>query len=96
MSLQQNRPLNAQMVADALQKHGIKKPSVQKVMDTLAASEKISFKEYGKQRVYMASQAQFEIPSLDELEEMKKLNEQLQADFKAVRSHVSELEAGPY
>lgn len=91
---EQNRPLNAQMVSDVLAKHGIKKQAVQKVMDTLAASGKISFKEYGKQRVYLASQAQFDIPDIDELDAMKKQNDQLASDVAAVRSHVAELEAG--
>lgn len=91
---QQNRPLNAQMVADALQVNGIKKTAVQKVMDTLTANGKISFKDYGKQRVCVANQTQFEIPDIDELDAMKKQNDQLLADVAAVRSHVSELEAG--
>ncbi|KAG0599941.1 hypothetical protein M758_12G189600 [Ceratodon purpureus] len=92
--LQQNRPLNAQMVADALAKHGIKKQAVQKVMDTLAANGRISFKDYGKQRVCLANQTQFDIPDIDELDAMKKQNDQLQADVAAIRSHVVELEAG--
>ncbi|KAG0582127.1 hypothetical protein KC19_3G036100 [Ceratodon purpureus] len=91
---EQNRPLNVQMVADALQKNGIKKTAVQKVMDTLAANGKISFKDYGKQRVCMADQTQFEIPDIDELDAMKKQNDQLLADVAAVRSRVSELESG--
>lgn len=82
------------MVADALQKHGIKKTSVQKVMDSLAADGKISFKDYGKQRVYVANQAQFNIPDIDELDAMKKQNQQLQADVANVRVQVSALEAG--
>ena len=91
---QQNRPINTQMVADALQKHGIKKTSAQKVMDSLAADGKISFKDYGKQRVYVANQAQFDIPDIDELDAMKKQNQQLQADVTDVRVQVSALEAG--
>lgn len=82
------------MVADALQKHGIKKQAVQKVMDTAAANGKLSFKDYGKQRVCLASQSQFEIPDIDELDAMKKQNEQLGADVASLRSHVTELEAG--
>lgn len=82
------------MVADALQKHGIKKQAVQKVMDTAAANGKLSFKDYGKQRVCLASQSQFEIPDIDELDAMKKQNEQLQTDVASLRSHVTELEAG--
>lgn len=42
----------------------------------------------------MADQTQFEIPDIDELDAMKKQNDQLLADVAAVRSHVSELEAG--
>ncbi|XP_024362271.1 homologous-pairing protein 2 homolog isoform X1 [Physcomitrium patens] len=91
---QQNRPLNSQMVADALAQHGIKKAAVQKVMDTLAANGKISYKDYGKQRVCLANQSQFEIPDIDELDAMKKENDQLQADVAVIRSRVSELEAG--
>jgi len=82
------------MVSDALQKNGIKKTAVQKVMDTLAANGKISFKDYGKQRVCVAIQSQFEIPDVNELDAMKKQNDQLLADVAAVRSHVSNLEAG--
>lgn len=82
------------MVSDALQKHGIKKQAVQKVMDTMAANGKITFKDYGKQRVCLANQSQFEIPDIDELDAMKKQNDQLQADVVSVRSHVAELEAG--
>lgn len=84
------------MVADALQKDGIKKTAVQKAMDTLAANGKISFKDYGKQRVCVANQSQFEIPDINELDVMKKKNDQLLADVAAVRSHVSDLEAGVY
>lgn len=82
------------MVADALAQHGIKKAAVQKVMDTLAANGKISYKDYGKQRVCLANQSQFEIPDIDELDAMKKENDQLQADVAVIRSRVSELEAG--
>lgn len=82
------------MVADALQKDGIKKTAVQKAMDVLAANGKISFKDYGKQRVCVANQSQFDIPDINELDVMKKQNDQLLADVAAVRSRVSNLEAG--
>lgn len=82
------------MVSDALAKHGIKKQAVQKVMDTLAANGKISFKDFGKQRVCLANQTLFDIPDMDELDAMKKQNDQLQADVAAIRSHVGELESG--
>ncbi len=91
---QQNRPLNAQNVSDSLQKHGIKKALVQKVLDTLAADAKISFKEYGKQKVYLANKAPFEVPNLDELDEMKKQNDGLQAHVSALQACVTTLEVG--
>ena len=52
----QNRPFNAQNVADALGRHGIKKGLAQKYLDQLAESGKICVKESGKQRVFYALQ----------------------------------------
>ena len=52
----QNRPFNAQNVADALGRHGIKKGLAQKYLDQLAESGKICVKESGKQRVFYAKQ----------------------------------------
>jgi 26S proteasome regulatory subunit, ATPase 3, interacting protein len=46
--------LNSQNVADALQKFNLKKTAVQKALDALADSGQISFKEYGKQKIYIA------------------------------------------
>lgn len=57
---QQNRPLNSQNVADYLQKYNLKKTAVQKALDNLADGRKISFKEYGKQKIYVARQDQFD------------------------------------
>ncbi|XP_021299672.1 homologous-pairing protein 2 homolog [Herrania umbratica] len=85
---EQNRPLNSQNVADSLQKFNLKKASIQKTLDTLADSGKISFKEYGKQKIYLARQAQFNIPNNEELASMKeenaKLQEQLEQQKKAI------------
>lgn len=57
---QQNRPLNSQNVADSLQKYNLKKTVVQRALDNLADGRKISFKEYGKQKIYVARQDQFD------------------------------------
>ncbi|WRX16552.1 Homologous-pairing protein 2 [Theobroma cacao] len=85
---EQNRPLNSQNVADSLQKFNLKKASIQKTLDTLADSGKISFKEYGKQKIYLARQDQFNIPNNEELASMKeenaKLQEQLEQQKKAI------------
>ena len=52
----QNRPFNAQNVADALGRHGIKKGLAQKYLDQLAERGEIRVKEAGKQKVYYANQ----------------------------------------
>ncbi|XP_050225597.1 homologous-pairing protein 2 homolog [Mercurialis annua] len=75
---EQNRPVNSQNAADALQKFNLKKAAVQKALDSLADSGKISFKEYGKQKIYIARQDQFEIPNSEELNLMKEKNSELQ------------------
>lgn len=92
--LQQNKPLNSQNVADALQKFNLKKTAVQKSLDTLADSGKISFKEYGKQKIYLARQDQFEIPNSEELNQMKEANTKLQEQLAEQKRAVSEVEGG--
>ncbi|CAL4935537.1 unnamed protein product [Urochloa decumbens] len=90
---EQNRPLNSQNVADALQKFNLKKTAVQKALDALADSGQISFKEYGKQKVYIARQDQFDIPNGEELEEMKKANAKLQEELADQKKAISEVES---
>lgn len=92
--IQQNRPLNSQNVADALQKFNIKKAAIQKALDTLADSGRISFKEYGKQKIYLARQDQFDIPNNEELNQMKEENAKLQEKLNEKRRAVSEVEGG--
>uniref|UniRef100_A0A0D9ZCA9 Homologous-pairing protein 2 homolog n=1 Tax=Oryza glumipatula TaxID=40148 RepID=A0A0D9ZCA9_9ORYZ len=89
----QNRPLNSQNVADALQKFSLKKTAVQKALDALADSGQISFKEYGKQKIYLARQDQFNIPNGEELEEMKKANIKLQEELADQKKAISEVES---
>lgn len=90
---EQNRPLNSQNVADALQKFSLKKTAVQKALDALADSGQISFKEYGKQKIYLARQDQFNIPNGEELEEMKKANIKLQEELADQKKAISEVES---
>ncbi|KAM0930730.1 hypothetical protein ACQ4PT_000764 [Festuca glaucescens] len=90
---EQNRPLNSQNVADALQKFSLKKTAVQKALDALADSAQISFKEYGKQKIYLARQDQFDIPNGEELEEMKKANSKLQEEIAEQKKITSEVES---
>ncbi|KAL7001200.1 Homologous-pairing protein 2 [Sarracenia purpurea var. burkii] len=88
----QNRPLNSQNVADFLQKFNLKKASIQKALDSLADSGRISFKEYGKQKIYLARQDQFDIPNSDELNRMKAENTKLQETLDEQRRAISEVE----
>ncbi|KAL4197321.1 hypothetical protein AMTRI_Chr04g187730 [Amborella trichopoda] len=91
--LNQNRPLNSQNVADALQKFGLKKTAIQKALDALCDSGQISFKEYGKQKIYLARQDQFKIPNSEEVNQMKKKNARLQKDLEDQKRAMSEIEA---
>lgn len=92
--IQQNRPLNSQNVADALQKFNLKKAAVQKALDTLSDSGKISFKEYGKQKIYIARQDQFDIPNSEELNQMKEKSTKLQQQLGELRKAINEVEGG--
>lgn len=64
------RPHHAQNVTDALQKDGLKKAAVEKCLKSLSDADKITVKEYGKAKIYLAKQDNFEIPSIDELKAM--------------------------
>ncbi|KAB1221041.1 hypothetical protein CJ030_MR3G018974 [Morella rubra] len=89
---EQNRPLNTQNVADALQKFNLKKAAIQKALDALADNGRISFKEYGKQKIYLARQDQFDIPNNEELNRMKEENANLQQQLQEQRRVISEVE----
>ncbi|XP_010458788.1 PREDICTED: homologous-pairing protein 2 homolog [Camelina sativa] len=90
---EQNRPLNTQNAADALQKFNLKKTAVQKALDSLADSGKITFKEYGKQKIYIARQDQFEIPNNEELAQMKEDNANLQEQLQEKKKTITEVES---
>lgn len=94
VSFQQNRPLNSQNAADFLQKFNLKKAAVQKALDTLADSGRISFKEYGKQKIYIARQDQFDIPNSEELNRMKDENSELQKKLDEQKRATNEVEGG--
>lgn len=92
--LQQNRPLNSQNAADSLQKFNLKKAAVHKALDSLADSGKISFKEYGKQKIYLARQDQFNIPNNEELNQMKEDNAKLQEQLSEQKKAIADVEGG--
>lgn len=79
-------------MADNLQKFNLKKTAIQKALDTLADSRRISFKEYGKQKIYVARQDQFDIPNGEELNQMKENNAKLQELLGKEKKAISEVE----
>lgn len=83
-------------MADALQKYNLKKTAIQKALDSLCDGGQISFKEYGKQKIYLARQDQFNIPNAEELEQMKKANSKLQEELEIQKKAINEVEAGIY
>lgn len=86
--------MNVQNAADALQKFNLKKTAVQKALDNLCDSGKISSKEYGKQKIYLARQDQFDIPDSEELNRMKEENANLQEQLNEQKKAISEIESG--
>lgn len=86
--------MNSQNVADSLQKFNLKKAAVQKALDNLADSGKISFKEYGKQKIYLARQDQFDIPNTEELNQMKEENTKLQEQLVEQKKASAGVEGG--
>lgn len=86
--------MNTQNVADALQKYNLKKAGIQKALDSLSDSGQISFKEYGKQKIYLARQDQFDIPNAEELDQMKKANSKLQEELQLKNKTITEVDAG--
>mmetsp|Transcript_5525 Transcript_5525/g.9542 ORF Transcript_5525/g.9542 Transcript_5525/m.9542 type:complete len:234 (-) Transcript_5525:153-854(-) len=88
----QNRPFNTQNVTDFMQKHGIKKPTVQKVLDDLAEKGRLVVKEYNKTKIYHASQADLEVPSPEELQAGAQRLQELQQEIDAEKQAVAVLD----
>lgn len=86
--------MNSQNVADSLQKYNLKKTAVQKALDALADSGQITFKEYGKQKIYLARQDQFDIPNSEELGRMREENAKLEENLVEEKKKISNIEGG--
>lgn len=67
---------------------------MQKALDSLADNGQISFKEYGKQKIFIARQDQFDIPDNEELGRMKAENSKLQEELEAQKKAISQIEGG--
>lgn len=79
-----------------MQKFNLKKTAIQKALDTLADGGKITFKEYGKQKIYLARQDQFQIPNTEELNQMKEENAKVQEMLDEQKKENSQLEGGTF
>lgn len=116
---QQNRPVNAQNAADAMQKHGLKKAQVQKALDSLAVPASsganpetgdsgdtggpvgaggtvgacLVYKEYGKQRIYMARQDTLQVLTPVEKEALVSRLGQLKDQAQLLQGQCSHLES---
>ncbi|GJV74506.1 N-terminal acetyltransferase A complex auxiliary subunit NAA15-like protein [Tanacetum coccineum] len=67
----------AVVIADFLQKFNLKKTAIQKALDSLAESGKITFKEYSKQKIYLPRKDLY-IPNTEGMNQMKDENGKLQ------------------
>lgn len=106
--------MNVQLICDSLQKHGIKKPAIQKALDTLASPAStaaeddgeaegqpkpdegtpVIYKDYGKQRIYMARQDNLDVLSAAQMEASKQRISTLEAEAKQLLQECSSLDRG--
>nr|AKI32375.1 homologous pairing protein 2 [Prasiolopsis sp. SAG 84.81] len=76
--LRENKPFNTQGITDCLAQFGVKKGQAQKALDNLvAAADGIVCKEFGKTKLYFASQASVTCVSPEVMETKKQLNASL-------------------
>ncbi|GJX51834.1 N-alpha-acetyltransferase 15, NatA auxiliary subunit [Tanacetum coccineum] len=81
------------VIADFLQKFNLKKTVIQKALDSLAESGKITFKEYGEQKIYLARK-DLQIPNTEGMNQMKDENGKLQEMVDKQKRANSLLEGG--
>ncbi|OIW02265.1 hypothetical protein TanjilG_15148 [Lupinus angustifolius] len=90
---------NTQNVADALEKFNLKNSAIQKALDNLTEEAKNSFREYGKQKIYLAGQDQFEIPNKrnnGEVNQMKEQNGSIQQQLEEQKKAIIEVQEMEY
>eukprot|EP00301_Raphidiophrys_heterophryoidea_P004549 c1196_g1_i1.p1 GENE.c1196_g1_i1~~c1196_g1_i1.p1 ORF type:complete len:372 (+),score=111.76 c1196_g1_i1:43-1116(+) len=81
---EKNRPYNAQTLFDNL--HGlVKKAHLVRVLESLATAAQISCKEFGKNKVYFANQAEFSSLSPEELKGLDDQEKALQEEVTALK-----------
>ncbi|GBG00211.1 hypothetical protein Rsub_12992 [Raphidocelis subcapitata] len=93
--MEHNKPFNAVNIGDFLASKGIKKAAVQRALDSLAASGKLTVKEFGKTKIYLPPQAGLEVLSKEDMDakkaELKALQQQLAEEQVALRKREEEL-----
>ncbi|KAK9839241.1 hypothetical protein WJX81_003677 [Elliptochloris bilobata] len=87
-----SRPWNALGVSDHLAQFGIKKPQVQRALDTLCEGSKITCKEFGKAKIYLPLQPDEAGLSKEELEALQQSNAVLQEVLRAASEDVASKE----
>ncbi|CBZ52804.1 putative TBPIP domain-containing protein [Neospora caninum Liverpool] len=97
---EQNRPYNAQIIFDNLQK-SIKKADVERILDELTTQGSLIVKDIGKMKVYMYEQSQFgdkmtpeEMSTADgQISALREEIQQLEAEMKVLKATLSRREA---
>lgn len=83
-----NRPYSVQNIVDSLQKQGIKKTAVERSLASLVERKLVTKKEYGKAKIFLATQGNINIPDAEAVEktetELRELTESLEETTKNV------------
>ncbi|KEG01453.1 Tat binding protein 1(TBP-1)-interacting protein, putative [Plasmodium vinckei vinckei] len=87
---QTNRPYSVINVYDNL--HGmISKNSVQKIMDELSIENKLQCKEYGKAKIYLINQKEFESLNVEEINKLKNSIEVVKGEVELAKNYYNDL-----
>ncbi|SCM19653.1 Tat binding protein 1(TBP-1)-interacting protein, putative [Plasmodium chabaudi chabaudi] len=87
---QTNRPYSVINVYDNL--HGmISKNSVQKIMDELSIEKKLQCKEYGKAKIYLINQKEFESLNVEEINKLKNSIEVVKEEVELAKNCYNDL-----
>ncbi|CAD2087826.1 Tat binding protein 1(TBP-1)-interacting protein, putative [Plasmodium vinckei lentum] len=87
---QTNRPYSVINVYDNL--HGmISKNSVQKIMDELSIEKKLQCKEYGKAKIYLINQKEFESLNVEEINKLKNSIEVVKGEVELAKNYYNDL-----
>eukprot|EP00884_Botryococcus_braunii_P003391 jgi/Botrbrau1/13052/Bobra.0187s0014.1 len=86
-----NRPYSVQLVSDMLAQFGLKKGPIQKALESLADSNKLVCKEFGKTKIYIPIQDPTQELSPEAMENLLQKKTKLQEEAKEVGERVHKL-----